>query len=412
MYCGECGTKAQKGDAFCSNCGAKLDTNELQKKEVLKSPRKPMSKKTKVILAGVLFALVIVGGFIGVGISLSSPKHVAKKYIDALVSQDADDLYEYLELGKDKTFTSKKIFEELMDEEEDSLEIENYQITKVEYGDGKLTAKVTVRYTMEDSSTEQTTTVSLTKGKNKKWLFFDDWKIAFSRSNKMVIDNFEIAVPKDAKVKYAGVIVNDNYLNKEKSTEQLDVYVLSQVFTVETKVEVTLTSGYVIKDKITPSSYKQRYTTQVSLSTIEKEEQNKIANSIKNDLSIVYQHAIERKSFDELKKNLVVAQGTEKELEETYNELVADLKEAYSTLTAIEFTNITLTTVKLDDDGYLEFRVKVNYKYTIKYKDFSGKETSKDSSSYSYMTIAYSVDKDKNYALVDIDDLEDYFSRY
>lgn len=412
MYCGECGTKAQKGDAFCSNCGAKLDTNELQKKEVSKPQRKPMSKKTKVIIAGVLFALVIVGGFIGVGSSLSSPKHVAKKYVDALVSQDADDLYEYLELGKDKTFTSKKIFEELLDEEEDSLEIENYQITKVEYGDGKLTAKVTVRYTMEDSSTEQTTTVSLTKGKNKKWLFFDDWKIVFPGSSNMVIDNFEITVPKGAKVKYAGVIVNNNYLDKEKSNEQLDVYVLSQVFTVKTKIEVTLLNGYVIKDNVTPSSYKNHYTAQVSLTTIEKEEQNKIANSIKNDLSIVYQHAIERKSFDELKKNLVIAQGTEKELEETYNELVADLKEAYSTLTAIEFTNITLTTVKLDDDGYLEFRAKVNYKYTIKYKDFSGKETSKDSSSYSYMTIAYSVDKDKNYALVDMDDLEDYFSRY
>ena len=42
MFCGQCGTKNEKGAAFCENCGAKL--KEVSKEE---SKEKGLNKKTK-----------------------------------------------------------------------------------------------------------------------------------------------------------------------------------------------------------------------------------------------------------------------------------------------------------------------------------------------------------------------------
>ncbi len=30
VFCGECGTKNEKGAAYCENCGAKLEENEVK----------------------------------------------------------------------------------------------------------------------------------------------------------------------------------------------------------------------------------------------------------------------------------------------------------------------------------------------------------------------------------------------
>lgn len=419
MYCGECGTKNEKGDLFCANCGAKLEIAEPVKKEKNNSiPRKPISKKTK-IMVGIIavVAIVFIAGF-SILSNLTSPKTVAKNYVDAIVKKDASKLYNYLELDGDKTFTSKKIFSELMKDSNESIDIENYKITDVNYGTGKLTATVTITYTSKNSSAEKTLRVPLTKEKNKKWLIFDDWKIANSEISGMIVEDFEITVPKDSIVTYSGIKVDKKYLDSKESTNSLDVYVLKQVFATATKIIVTLPSGYEIEEEITPSFYKTSYTAKLSLSTISKEEQEKIAETVKKDLVAIYTNAIASKAFNEVKGNFTIAQGKEDQIEKLYNEFVTDLKDAYNVLTAIDFTNITLSSISLDDDGYLEVRFKANYKYTVKYTDYSGEEKTKDSSSYSYMTITYSYgstsenSKEKGYTMVSFDNLEDYFSRY
>ena len=87
MYCHECGTKNDKDDDFCSECGTKLEKEDL---------KKPMSSKTKIIIITCVSLIVIFAGLFLTGKYLTGPKRIAKDYIDALVSNNVDKLYNYL----------------------------------------------------------------------------------------------------------------------------------------------------------------------------------------------------------------------------------------------------------------------------------------------------------------------------
>lgn len=407
MFCGECGTKNVKDALFCENCGKQLKTKNYGFKKNLK---KHIDKKTKIKIGIVALLVLIIGSTCSILSMITSPKNVAKNYVEATLNHDVEKLYNYLDLSGDKTFISKKIFRELLQTDE-LPKIENYKVSNIHYGASKLTASVNVVYTKKGSSTEDSMNVSLVKQKRKKWLFFDHWKVSFSESSRMVVEDFKVVVPKDAKLTYAGVLVEKKYLDKELSTDTTDVYILKQVFSVTTNIKVELPSGYQIDDQVTPSAYKNTYTAKVSLSSFQKEEQEKITEIVMKDLTALYQGAISGKSFQEIQKNVSVNQDQWKDVEKQYITFVEDLKKAYNKLTAIEFTKITLSDVNLNDKGDLEFKLKVNYKYSIQYTDYSDQVKTKDSSSYSYMELAYSA-RNKTYYIVDIKDLENYFSRY
>ena len=159
MYCGECGTKNNSGDLFCCECGKPLEQSAEVQNVVTTSnsigPKKKMSKKTKIIILVAVIVAILCGGFYKIGSNLTSPKTIAKDYIEATVNQDGNKLYKYLEIDGDKTFVSKKIFTELLKTNgSKNSNIENFTINDVEYSDGKLTAKVNFTYTVKDSTSE------------------------------------------------------------------------------------------------------------------------------------------------------------------------------------------------------------------------------------------------------------------
>ena len=46
MFCGECGTKNEKGAKFCEKCGAKLEVAE-EKKESPKAQQQPVKHQNQ-----------------------------------------------------------------------------------------------------------------------------------------------------------------------------------------------------------------------------------------------------------------------------------------------------------------------------------------------------------------------------
>lgn len=399
MYCKECGTKNKEEAIFCEECGKKL------KEKKTKQERKKVSKKSKLIIEIVVVIIIFLGLSFTILSYMMSPKKIAERYMDALVNQDINKLYSYLEIDGDKTFITKEIYQELLEKNK----IINYKVTDIEYGNNKLTTSVTFVYTEHDSKEEKNMRISLVKQKKKWLLFFDDWKISSSETNDKIVENFKIIVPRNAKVTYAGVEVKKNYLDKNSSTDTTDIYILKQVFRASTNITVELENGYKIEDEVTPNTYKRTYTASVSLGDITKEEQEKIKNFIKNDLTILYEGAIGDKDFASL-EHINIEKNNTKIIEKKYNTLKENLKKAYNILTAIEFTDITLSSVKLDEQGNLEFRFKANYRYSIQYSD-SSEEQIKTLTSYTYMNLSYSM-KNNTYYIVDADNLEDHFSRY
>ena len=385
MFCEECGAKLKKGDKFCEKCGAKVnnveeETVKVTKKVSNQAPKKPMSKKSKIILGVVAVVVIAFIVFYQVLGNKYSPKQIAKDYIEAVINKDAGKLYSYIELEGDKTFTSKKAFEQVMKGSTYSTDIENYTITKVEYADSKLAATVTVSYTTKDGD-EETEKVKLTKTKDKKMLLFDEWKINDFSSSSMVVKDYEITVPKDAEVTFSGIKVGKKYLNKDETTDVTDVYVLPQVFTAKTTLEAKLVNGIELKDDVTPSTYYNYHKISFSLSSLSDDAKKTLTSTYKTTLKDLYQAGFKD-----------------------------DLASAYSKLKSIDFTNIDLSNAYLDDDGNLVLRAKASYKYSIEYKSGDTTET-KDGKDYNYVTLTFQMNKD-GYSLVDTSNLFTYFSRY
>ena len=85
MFCGECGTKNEKGAKFCEKCGAKLEVAE-EKKESPKAQQqpvktsKPMTKQNKIIIAAVSAVVVLLIAFVFISIgycNLFSYAHIS-----------------------------------------------------------------------------------------------------------------------------------------------------------------------------------------------------------------------------------------------------------------------------------------------------------------------------------------------
>ena len=415
MFCGECGAKNNKEDRFCSECGAPLEQEEAQETttNVVKKPRQPMSKKNKIIVAVIAAIVVVLGIGYKVGSDMTSPKSIASDYIKAVVSNDSDRLYKYLEIEGDKTFVSKKIFNELMSNTDDSnsSSIENYKITNVEYGDGKLTAKVYFTYTIKGSSLEKTSSISLTKQKDKKFIIFDNWKISDLSTDSTIIKDYKIKVTKGSTVTFAGVKLTDKYLDKEESTSKIDVYSLPQVFTTKTTLKAELPSGLEIEEEVTPSSYYSTHTVTFDEDSLTEAAKEKITEKSKEVLTTIYESAIANKQFSEIKSSFEHGNLDLTDLETNYNSFVSNLTNSSNTLTSITLTNLTLYDLDLNDDGYLEIEFRVNYNYSISYANWDDEVQTHHDSDSDYMTVVLAYDNGEYY-LVDFDSLDYYFSRY
>lgn len=416
MFCGECGAKNNQGDRFCIECGSPLVQEEIQVNNttnVVKKPRQPMSKKNKIIIAVVAAIVVVLGAGYKVGSDMTSPKVIAKDYIEATINQDADKLYKYLEFEGDTTFVSKKIFKELMENNSGkSTEIENYKITGVEYGEGKLTAQVNFTYTLKGSSTERTDSVDLIKQKDKKFILFDNWKIADLSVDEATMKDYKIKVNKGSQVTYAGVKLTDKYLDKNDSTSKLDVYKLPLVFTTKTTIKAVLSNGMEIEETVTPSSYYSTHTVSFDEDSLSEASKEKILAKAKESLTSIYTNAIARKQFSDIKSSYEYNGLDLTALETTYTSFLSSLESASSTLTSITFNTLTISDLELNKDGNLELDVRANYDYTVSYTSWGSEEVqTHDDSDYSYITVVLGYDKG-SYYLVNFDDLDTYFSRY
>ena len=412
MYCSECGFKNNKGDRYCAECGNPLQeekntTKKISKKTLKKM--KPMSKKTKIGL--IIVAIIIVLGIIGynIGNSMTSPKKVALNFFEASIDYDADTLYSYLEI-EDSEFTSKKTFKQLMNrmKKENKQKIINYKVTKVNESSSGLYANVTISYTVEGDNNDYSENIRLSKTKTKKFLFFDEWKVSIT--NLKTIDDFELTVMKDSEVTLEGVKVDKKYIDKKKSSDTYDVYILPSLLPFDYEVEVNLPYGFTVKDTLNPNSYSGTDSIDIDIDSFPKKEIDKIETQIKNDFTILYNSAIENKSYEEIKNNFSF-EGDLNEMQEVYEDLKDNISSSFSTtLTNIEYQSSDITDIEMTNDGLLSLTVRVKYKYTISYEEDGETKTKETTDTDSiYLTYGY---QDKTYKIVDASSLTTYFSRY
>lgn len=393
MFCPECGKKNENGAQFCEYCGAKIA--EESKVVLPKTPRKPMKKKTIVIISIVsaLVVILVVGGIV-----LSSnfkPSKIAVNYFVALMNNDTDKIYDYINVP-DSEFTTKKMFTEVVDTEKEDLL--NYKIVSEEKSTDGLSAQVKISYTLEGDKTPLTTTIYLVKDKKNKLLIFDNWKI--SDGSSLVEEDYDITVYKGATVKLEGVEVPEKY-KEESISQRYDTYVIPAIFKGEYDAEVTLKNGLKTKSVLDTTGYDSSLTD----FELSENEEKELTSSIKDYVSKLYKAALEGKSFDDIKKDYEYKGSDLDELEKAYKSFASSIKN--SGLTKYSLKDVEISRYSINTEGYLYVTVNTEYDYTVK-SYFSDETVDNDDEDTAYLTFDYS----DGFKLVDMTGLATYFSRY
>ena len=392
MFCPECGKKNEEGAQFCEHCGAKIV--EESKVVLPKQPRKPMKKKTKIIIiVAVILVLVLgVGGFI---LSESfKPSKIATDYFEALMNNDTNKLYGYIDVPKNE-FTTKKIFTEVTDSEKKNMV--NYQVVSEEKSSDGLSAQVKISYTLEGRQTPLTTTIYLVKDKKNNMLIFDNWKI--SDGSSLVEKDYEITVFKDATVKLEGVEVDKKYKEDSDST-RYDTYVIPALFKGEYDVDVTLKNGLTTTSKVDVDNYG----TNINTFELSDKDEKALEEAIKDNVNKLYKSAIDQKAFGDIKGDFEYEESDLDDLEDAYESFARYIKN--NELLSYEVTDVKVDILSVTEKGYIYVTVDIDYKYSSK-KYFSEETVSDTDSDTAYLTFDYS----DGFKLVDMTGLSTYFSR-
>ena len=438
MFCGECGTKNTGASQFCENCGAKLagspeqqvnpspvegnmnvnnvQVNNMQANQmpnnqqvIATQPAKPMSKKTKLILTIIGIVAAIFGGVYYYLGTLVTPEKVAENYFNALVELDAKKIYGFLQV-EESDFTTEKMFEKVIKNTTDKnskVEIVNYEVGSVKYDDlTKMTAKVTITYIEKDKEKSQTLDVKLAKGKDKKWLFYDEWLVITTAYE--VKTDVTVKVDKGATVTIEGVKLGKKLLDEDSSTSYSDYYKVPVMFGGKYKINVKYPNGLETEELVNIAS--GGYYASLSASSLTKKVKSEITKQMKTDVQLLYDSAIAKKTFDEIKSNFEYTDGDLTNLTSAYNTLSADLASASNQLTKIKVNDCELSSIYSNSDDSLSMSTTFKYDYTVSYQS-NGQAQTHSNDTTNYVTFTYERVNGK-YQLTNVKYLKTYFSRY
>lgn len=417
MYCQECGSHNVEEAKYCAECGAylleekkkrkpkkvKVKKKKVYKKKV-KKEKKPMAKSTKILLC---ICFIMITLFLSIYFYLhhiTSKEEIAKDYFSALITYDGDKLYKYLEV-EESTFVNQKIFSKLSERvlgDKEKNNIKEYSISKSEMSDDGKTAYVTISYIQNGENRYQT--ITLSKGEDKKYTFFDDWKPA-KRQVEMVND-FKISVMKGSTLYLEGIKVDEKYLKEDLCTEEEDVYEIPSLFALSYQAEVELPLGFTIHTEVNAARTIGRYNIVVQDSQIPEKMKNQILVKAKEDIEKIYKSILEEKSFEDIVKDYSYKDGNLDTLKSAYEEMKKKIVEGNTKLEKIGFKKINVNQIHINTDGSFYATIKGEYEYTVSY----GEETHVgEGSDVMYLTFDY---VDKAFYLKDMKSMQTYFSKY
>jgi tetratricopeptide (TPR) repeat protein len=134
----------------------------------------------KLSLLAVLAIVVAASAFGIIGSMLSSPKYIAKAYFKAEAKGNWGKMFDCLSMDAAE-FKDRDSFSAFM-EIVRTLDVAKFDVSEADRGafcpEDASIKKYTVNYTLKDSPMARKKTVTLVKGKGRRLLFFDDYRVA------------------------------------------------------------------------------------------------------------------------------------------------------------------------------------------------------------------------------------------
>lgn len=455
MYCPICGAKNRDGDMFCEKCGSRLEVANISQNECLNkgvvvnnntsvnkkkqafSVKKISSrvigglKKHKIPIIVILVLCVLaVGGFFTLSY-LTEPDRVVEKYVDNLITENWDKVYETMSFEEDDFINKNSFSVYASDNFADYSKIQDYNVKEIksnsfevavdsdtgkkvrsEANDDALIKEYNVEYVLKGSSSVQTFSVTLVKQKEKFLFLFPTYKI----STDDMVQEFTIYVLPDSTIYFDDLELNESCEEFVGQTEQYegysdtkvsyDTYEIPAVFNGDHNIyaehsycdsyDTDIDTAY--SDSVTISVFQMNKSTTDSLNS----EAEKVIESIADA-------AIAEKKFDSIGIKCTSDSDSLTELKASYDDIASDLKnEDGEGLVSIDFKSFTYgTTAFASNDMTYRCSFSFTYDYKEKYKssDTLKEDTGSDKG---YATITF-VCEDDQWVVKSIDSCNIYY---
>lgn len=399
MFCEKCGTQNPDHAAFCENCGSPLPKEAVlqrQQEEVQspagqpepvqpsayqqpvkapKTPRKPMPAGAKIaIIAAIAVVVLGAAGFMLLK-SFASPKRLVESYADAYTAHDSDKIFDLLCFEKSDFITPDALKSSLESRGDEYTGMTEYTIEEDTEEEDDNTLYYTVVFRDKSNSTQYAEFVTLERSDNKRFLFFDNWKM---KTTGYVVKNYTISVPSgiNAKVKVNDISLDDSYKGDEDGT-----YVIPSCFpgTYTLSLESDFYEPYKTQFTVTEGDGGDEDYCNLSVN----DQDLNISSSIEKSLGTMaaetvtdlYIGAVEEKNFSDIVDADAV--DSECDLETQYNNWINDNVKSDTCITGLEITNTQTTLGGLDyedDTVRASVAVEMTYNTTSSVRDYwSGK---------------------------------------
>lgn len=186
-----------------------------------------MSVFSKIILAE-LVIVVVLGIFFGMKVKeYTSPEYTAKQYFAAVMSGDSKRAYKMVQVEND-TFINEEQFQNVI-EDMSCAKISNFRVKKEENekNEDDYTRYIEIAYRLKEDTSDYSMMVTLEKSEEKKWLFFDNWKV---NVGDYIVKDISIEAIKGSKITIGGQELSKDLVSQQENEEGNMVYTIPRMF--------------------------------------------------------------------------------------------------------------------------------------------------------------------------------------
>lgn len=361
-----------------------------QNRQKKPAQRKPLPKLMFVVIAEAVAAVALIVGLVMVTRSRFSPETVARNYWEATMNHEWGKAYEYCSFP-DSDLLSKQMY---VNANAGNDEIVDYESVKVidtvqqaqdemqdqldglgsllgDYGDYVSDAadeaqgsgdikQYAVEYRLKGSSEKSYTYLTLTKTKEKKFLFWDDWKVTSSES---WAPNVQITIPENADMTLNGVEVDSSDAAVEDGMKTITIPYL---FTGEYQMSVTEEGMQDYNRMLQVESYgiDGSYITLIP----SQETVDAVAAKAGDDIKLVMESALQGKDFSEIEECFTEEAVSDGYVQDDYEYLAETLAGDGDTsgVITLQLNNMNIELSSQPDSGRIGLHVTMDKKETYR----------------------------------------------
>lgn len=333
---------------------------QAPKQSQKEKPKSNVHKHHGLIIAIAILAVLIVasiGGFLYLK-QETSPKKVAENFFLAVMNQDADTLYDQLDLVESDFIN--KIALASMVQQSPKIELNSYAITLQDTSN--LGKTYQVEYKKKGSSETLTLIIRLINQSKKRYFLFDSYKVD---SSDMIVENYMLKVPVGSQVKLDNIELTEELLDKKQVSEGYDTYIIPALLDKEYNLTVTKDGKKEVTETIQLNNNYQVTTMELSAKSA-----SVLIKQASDDIKRLYKAALQRQPYGDIKERFTSDYDTIEQRATDYDTFVNRLsKENGAGIVSLSFRDISgeITSTEGTKVG-----VSIGYNAEIDYITISG----------------------------------------